>query len=84
MVPIQSYATALMGWTYSSFKRSMEKYNFAYHGTDTKKNYFVLKGLSEIDIDNEEDFILAEITAKYIEQKRINNKSKIKYYEVKE
>jgi CMP-N-acetylneuraminic acid synthetase len=83
MVPIQSYATALMGWTYSSFKRSMEKYNFAYHGTDTKKNYFVLKGLSEIDIDNEEDFILAEITAKYIEQKRINNKSKIKYYEVK-
>jgi CMP-N-acetylneuraminic acid synthetase len=83
MVPIQSYATALMGWTYSSFKRSMEKYNFAYHGTDTEKNYFVLKGLSEIDIDNEEDFILAEIAAKYIEQKRINNKSKIKYYEVK-
>ena len=78
MTPIQSYATVLMGWTYESFKRSMKKFNFAYHGTDTVKDYFVLKGLSEIDIDNEEDFQLAEVTAKYLEQK-LN--SKIKYYE---
>lgn len=81
MTPIQSYATVLMGWTYLSFKRSIEKYGFAYHGTDTKKKYFILKGLSEIDIDNEEDFILAEVTAKYIEQKKINNR--IEYYELK-
>ena len=80
MTPIKSYATVLMGWTYESFKRSMERYNFAYHGTDTIKDYFVLKGLSEIDIDNEEDFQLAEVTARYL-KKGLGKKTKIQYYE---
>lgn len=84
MIAVQSYATALMGWTYSSFKRSMEKYGFAYHGTDTKKDYFVLKGYSEIDIDNEEDFLLAEITAQYLESKSLVKNKLPKYYEPKQ
>jgi CMP-N-acetylneuraminic acid synthetase len=82
MIPVQSYATALMGWTYNSFKQSMDKFGFAYHGTDTKKGYYVLKGFSEIDIDNEEDFLLAEIAMRF-KQETENNiyKSKIQYYE---
>lgn len=65
MTPVQSYATVLMGWKYKSFKRSMEKYCFAYHGSDSKIGYFPLKGLSEIDIDEEQDFQLAEVALQY-------------------
>lgn len=82
MIPVQSYATVLMGWTYVSFKESMQKYGFAYHGTDTKKGYFVLKGFSEIDIDNEEDFLLAEVAMKFKNNKE-NNNYKIEFYEPK-
>lgn len=77
MTPVQSYATALMGWTYKSFKKNMEKFGFTYHGADSKIDYFVLDGLSEIDIDEENDFKLAEITINYINNK---NKNKIEYY----
>ena len=38
----------------------MEKYNSGYHGGDGKIGYFELRGLATIDIDREEDFILAE------------------------
>jgi CMP-N-acetylneuraminic acid synthetase len=65
MTPVQSYATVLMGWRYESFKRSMENYGFAYHGSDSKIGYFPLKGLSEIDIDEEKDFQLAEVAIQY-------------------
>ncbi len=65
MTPVQSYATVLMGWKYESFKKSMEKFGFAYHGSDSKIGYFPLKGLSEIDIDEEKDFQLAEVALQY-------------------
>lgn len=82
MIPVQSYATVLMAWTYKSFLNSMSKYGFAYHGADTKIGYFTLKGFSEIDIDNEEDFHLAEIAIKYRENIK-NNIIKTEYYESK-
>jgi CMP-N-acetylneuraminic acid synthetase len=65
MTPVQSYATVLMGWKYESFKKSMEKFGFAYHGSDSRIGYFPLKGLSEIDIDEEKDFQLAEVALQY-------------------
>lgn len=65
MKPIQSYATVLMAWTYESFVRNMNKYGFAYHGADGNIGYHTLKGLSTIDIDNEEDFALAEVALMY-------------------
>jgi CMP-N,N'-diacetyllegionaminic acid synthase len=65
MMPVQSYATVLMGWKYESFKQSMEKFGFAYHGSDSKIGYFSLKGLSEIDIDEEKDFQLAVVALQY-------------------
>jgi len=61
MTPVQSYATVLMAWTYSSFKQHMKNYGCAYYGSDGKTGYYVLKGLSTIDIDNESDFELAEV-----------------------
>jgi CMP-N-acetylneuraminic acid synthetase/quercetin dioxygenase-like cupin family protein len=61
MRPVQSYATALMGWTYSSFTDHMNRLGYGYHGADGRSGYFVLKGLATIDIDEEEDFLLAEV-----------------------
>ena len=60
MVPIKAYATALMGWTSSSFKENMNSFGVGYHGGEGKTGYFELKGLSTIDIDTEKDFRLAE------------------------
>jgi CMP-N-acetylneuraminic acid synthetase len=58
--PIKSYATVLMGWKYKNYKENMRKYGAGYHGADGKIGYFELRGLSTIDIDREEDFILVE------------------------
>lgn len=60
MQPVQAYATVLMGWEYERFMENMDKYNSAYHGGEGKTGYFEVRGLSTIDIDREEDFILVE------------------------
>ncbi|MBU1216494.1 cupin domain-containing protein [bacterium] len=60
MEPLKVYATALMGWKSEVFQENMKKYGSAYHGGDGQTDFFELRGLSTIDIDREEDFILAE------------------------
>lgn len=77
MEPIKAYATALMGWEYKSFKKNMLKYGCAYHGGDSKIDYFQLEGLSTLDIDNEEDFLLAE---SIINAKKQVSENKIQFY----
>jgi CMP-N-acetylneuraminic acid synthetase len=77
MKPVFSYATALMGWTYKSFNDNMNRFGFTYHGADSKIGYYTLEGLSEIDVDEEDDFELAENALQY----RTNLKhNKIEYY----
>jgi CMP-N,N'-diacetyllegionaminic acid synthase len=78
MEPIKAYATVLMGWEYTRFKANIKKYNSAYHGGDGSIEYFELKGLSTIDIDNEEDFLLAEAI---ILSKKNHKKQEAEYYE---
>lgn len=80
MEPIKSYATVLMGWDYSTFKLNMSKYSSAYHGGDSKTDYYQVSGLSTVDIDYEEDFLLAEAIIK--SQKNIKS-TKIAYYDDK-
>lgn len=77
MEPVKAYATVLMAWDYTSFKNNMNQYGSAYHGGDGKTGYFQLQGLSTIDIDNEEDFLLAEAI---INAKKQSAGSEIKYY----
>jgi CMP-N-acetylneuraminic acid synthetase len=77
MIPVMAYATVLMGWEYNSFKNNMKKYGCAYHGGDSKIDYYQVKGLSTIDIDNEEDFLLAE---SIILSKKYQKENKIQYY----
>jgi len=78
MKPVKAYATVLMGWEYNSFKKNMIDYGCAYHGGDSKIDYYELKGLSTIDIDNEEDFLLAETIIKSLKNK---HKTKLEYFE---
>ncbi len=64
--PIKSYACSLMGWDTHVFTENMSKLNSGYHGGDYSIGFYQLDGYSTIDIDNEEDFLLAEAVAKTI------------------
>jgi len=66
VIPVQPYACSLMGWSKLNYFSNMAKYSAAYHGGDGKKGFFVLKGYSTVDIDNEEDFQLAEVIARHL------------------
>lgn len=78
MTPIRVYATSLMGWDVEVFKSNMEHLGCAYHGGNGLTGYYTLKGFSTIDIDNEEDFLLAEAVAQFIP---FQSKYKKFYYE---
>jgi len=67
--PIKAYACSLMAWTTEEYKKNMKMYGAAYHGGDYPKDTFELKGFSTVDIDNEEDFNIAEIIAEHIQRK---------------
>jgi CMP-N-acetylneuraminic acid synthetase/quercetin dioxygenase-like cupin family protein len=75
--PIKAYACSLMGWQTERFKKNIETYNSAYHGGDGRVGFFELKGYSTIDIDYEEDFLLAEAVSLAIKKKNTIPK----YYE---
>ena len=62
--PVKAYACGIMGWKSDNFKQNICKHGAAYHGGDGKIGFFDLKGFSTVDIDNEEDFILAEAISK--------------------
>lgn len=69
--PIKAYGCSLMGWRKNNYLENIKKYNAAYHGGDGKIEYFTLKGLSTIDIDNEEEFQLAEYVARSLSKEKV-------------
>ena len=66
--PIKAYACSIMGWNTDNFRNNIKNYGAAYHGGDGKIGLFELKGYSTVDIDNEEDFQLAESIAKSLQE----------------
>ena len=74
--PIKAYACGLMGWNAENFRSNMEKYSAAYHGGDGKVGFYTLSGYSTVDIDNEEDFVLAEAIFSSLK----SNKKEPEYY----
>tara|TARA_R110002167_G_scaffold91897_3_gene247063 strand:- start:7447 stop:8553 length:1107 start_codon:yes stop_codon:yes gene_type:complete len=62
--PVYAYACSLMSWKYDNYKSNMEKYNAGYHGGDGDIRFFELTGYSTVDIDEEDDFKLAEAIIK--------------------
>lgn len=74
--PIKAYACGIMGWNKNNYIKNMKKYSSAYHGGSGKIGYFKIDGFSTIDIDNEEDFTLAEAILKT----NFSSKNKKKFY----
>ncbi len=67
LVPIEAYACSLMLWKTKSYMSNMEKYGCAYHGPEGSRSTFQITGFAALDIDEEHDFILAEMIAKSLE-----------------
>ena len=76
--PIQVYACGLMAWDCKKFKENMVVHGAAYHGGDGRIGFYELKGYSTIDIDSEEDFMVAEAIAAALNRPY----SEPKYYSV--
>lgn len=67
--PINAYACSLMGWETNRYLDNIKKFKSAYHGGDGSIGSYVLKGYATIDIDYEEDFLLAEAVASALKSK---------------
>jgi CMP-N-acetylneuraminic acid synthetase/quercetin dioxygenase-like cupin family protein len=76
--PIMIFSSGIMGWRVENYSENMKKLDCATYGGNGKIGYFVLSGFSTIDIDNEEDFQLAELAIEYQKQEKQKN---IEYYE---
>ena len=63
LTPIQAYACSLMSWDTSVYQTHMNQYNSAYHGGDGTVGYYEITGYGSLDIDEEQDFVLAEAIA---------------------
>ena len=74
--PVKAYACGIMGWQYKRFIKNIKKFGAAYHGGNGSIGYFEIKGDSTIDIDNEEDFLLAESVA----ASKVSKKPEPRYY----
>ena len=58
--PVNAYACSLMSWRYTNFIKNIEIYNAGYHGGDGDIEFYKLDGYATVDIDEEQDFQLAE------------------------
>lgn len=72
MMPIQTYATVLMAWKYNIFLKNINELGCTYHGGKGKIGYFPLSGLSTIDVDCEDDFLLVEVALKYQQEQEMD------------
>ena len=79
MSPVYSYGTVFMGWETKRFRANMLDVGSAYHGGAGSIGYFELSGLSTIDIDEEDDFKLAEVAirARFSEREE----ERVEYYD---
>ena len=82
--PVYSYACSLMAWDKQVFLENYKGNSGAYHGGKGHTGYFTITGEATIDIDNEDDFMLAEIVAKKLEAGAIQNKPEYYSFKVSE
>ena len=79
--PILLFSSGIMGWKVSNYRENIQKLGAATYGGRGKIGYFPLKGFSTIDIDQEEDFQLAELAIAYQKNTSI---LKPTYYEARQ
>ncbi len=75
--PVYVFSSSIMAWDANKFRENMKNLGAAVYGGDGKIGYYTLKGFSALDIDNEKDFLLAEVIAKSFDQKEVEKN----YYE---
>lgn len=75
LTPVRIFSSGIMGFDTKRFKQNMIELGCAVYGGNGKIGYHSLKGYSTIDIDNEEDFQLAEAVAK-----ALKNPAEPRYY----
>lgn len=63
--PVMLFSSGIMGWKARTHGEQMKKYGCATYGGDGTIGYFTLKGFATIDIDQEEDFQMAELAIAY-------------------
>ena len=66
--PIFHFTSGMHGFKRKTYLENMHKYGAGTYGCDGKIGYFPIKGFSTIDIDEEEDFRLAEVIYKLFQQ----------------
>lgn len=76
--PIRAYACSLMAWNTKIYEKNMMNFGSGYHGGNGTIGFYELRGASTIDIDNEEDFQLAELVARSLASKQVYER---KYYD---
>ena len=67
LTPVLAYACGIMGWKKEMYMNNMGILKAAYHGGTGRTKTYTLKGYATVDIDEEEDFQLAEVIARTLE-----------------
>jgi CMP-N-acetylneuraminic acid synthetase/quercetin dioxygenase-like cupin family protein len=62
--PVYAFSSGIMGFSSKRFLQNMEEHGCAMFGGRGKTGYFTLDGWATLDIDYEDDFLLAEVIAK--------------------
>lgn len=75
--PIKAYACGIMGWKCDRYRLNMKEFGCGYHGGRGNIGTFTLSGFSIVDVDNEDDFLLAEVIVKSMSGEA---KTEPKYY----
>jgi CMP-N-acetylneuraminic acid synthetase/quercetin dioxygenase-like cupin family protein len=76
--PVYLYSSGIMGFKRDVYLKNMDELGAATYGGNGSIGYHITKGFSNIDIDYEEDFQLAEVVYEYLSK---INLGKIKYYD---
>ena len=77
LAPIYLHCSTILAWKSKLIREKMRKFNCCTYGADSKIGYYTFDSFANIDIDNEDDFVFAEIVIEYL--KRQNNVIK-EYY----
>ena len=80
LTPVHAYACGMMAWKSEKFVSNMSNLGSAYHGGNGTTEFFEISGFSTVDIDNPEDFDLAEMIQSHLS---LNFRSEPVYYNPK-
>ena len=80
LTPIEAYACSLMSWDVKRYNENMITYGSAYHGGDGTVGFYEITGYGKLDIDEEDDFLLADAIAETM----FGTPKPVRYYDDKQ